>query len=143
MVLSPSLPGDRAGRRDDSSRAESSSYAAREIGCKVKAGPGNRSGGLLLRTVPPVHKGLACVHVRTLVSRTARRTARGSQHRSHRERATVSAHIAAPLAAAFGNTCWWAVGPSLLALVPVSVIAMTQRRERDAPGARKLETAAT
>src|SRR5580700_6282689 len=48
MVLSPSLPGDRAGRRDDSSRAESSSYAAREIGCKVKAGPGNRSGGLLL-----------------------------------------------------------------------------------------------
>ena len=55
----------------------------------------------------------------------------------------VRAHVAAPLATAFGNTFWWAVGPSLLALIPVSVLVMTQRRERDAPGAAKLETAAT
>jgi EmrB/QacA subfamily drug resistance transporter len=55
---------------------------------------------------------------------------------------TVRARVAAPLATAFGNTFWWAVAPSLLALIPVSVLVITQRRERNAPGAAKLETAA-
>jgi EmrB/QacA subfamily drug resistance transporter len=56
---------------------------------------------------------------------------------------SVRAQVAAPLATAFGNTFWWAVGPPLLALIPVSVLVMTQRRERGAPDARKLETVAT
>ena len=56
---------------------------------------------------------------------------------------TVRAQVAAPLATAFGNTFWWAVGPSLLALIPASVLAMAERRERDAPDVRKLETVAT
>jgi EmrB/QacA subfamily drug resistance transporter len=56
---------------------------------------------------------------------------------------SIRAQVAAPLATAFGNTFWWAVGPSLLALIPVSVLVTTQRRERAAPGAAKLETAAT
>jgi nitrate/nitrite transporter NarK len=56
---------------------------------------------------------------------------------------TVRAQAAAPLAAAFGNTFWWALGLSLIALIPASVLVMTQRRERDAPGARKLETVTT
>jgi hypothetical protein len=52
---------------------------------------------------------------------------------------TVRAQVAAPLATAFGNTFWWALGPSLLALVPASLLAITERHERDAAGARKLE----
>ena len=51
--------------------------------------------------------------------------------------------MTAPLATAFGNTFWWAVGPSLLALIPVSVLVMTQRRERRATATGKLETVAT
>ena len=56
---------------------------------------------------------------------------------------TVRAHVAAPLATAFGNTFWWALGPALLALIPVSVLVLTERRQRDAPGAAQLQTAAT
>jgi MFS family permease len=56
---------------------------------------------------------------------------------------TVRAQVAAPLATAFGNTFWWAVGPPLFALIPVSVLLVTQRRAHDAPGAAKLETAST
>jgi MFS family permease len=56
---------------------------------------------------------------------------------------TVRAQVAAPLVTAFGNTFWCAVGPLLLALIPVSVLAMAERRERDAPDVRKLETVAT
>jgi EmrB/QacA subfamily drug resistance transporter len=55
---------------------------------------------------------------------------------------TVRAQVAAPLATAFGNTFWWALSPSLLALIPVSVLVMTQRRERRVSATRKLEKVA-
>jgi EmrB/QacA subfamily drug resistance transporter len=42
----------------------------------------------------------------------------------------VRAHVAAPLASAFGNTIWWALGATLVALLPATVLAITQRRER-------------
>jgi MFS family permease len=38
--------------------------------------------------------------------------------------------VAEPLAAAFASTFWWAVGMSVLALVPAAILALTQRRER-------------
>ena len=44
----------------------------------------------------------------------------------------VRAHIAEPLATAFGNTFWWAVGMSAVALVPAAILARSQRRERRA-----------
>jgi hypothetical protein len=44
----------------------------------------------------------------------------------------------APLATAFGITFWWALGFSLIALIPVSVLAMTERRSHHAAlGARR------
>src|SRR4051812_25660212 len=42
----------------------------------------------------------------------------------------VLAKVADPHAAAFASGFWWAVGISVLALVPATVLAMTQRRER-------------
>jgi EmrB/QacA subfamily drug resistance transporter len=43
---------------------------------------------------------------------------------------TVRAHVAGPLASAFGNTFWWALGATLVALIPAGILALTQRRER-------------
>jgi hypothetical protein len=48
----------------------------------------------------------------------------------------VRAHVAAPLASAFGTAFWWALGATLIALIPAGVLAMTQRRERQAADAR-------
>jgi hypothetical protein len=39
------------------------------------------------------------------------------------------AEVAAPLASAFGTTFWWALGATLIAVVPASVLAVTQRQE--------------
>src|SRR3954447_2142944 len=44
----------------------------------------------------------------------------------------VRARIAEPVATAFGNTFWWAVGMSAAALVPATILALSQRRERRA-----------
>jgi EmrB/QacA subfamily drug resistance transporter len=44
----------------------------------------------------------------------------------------VRAHVGGPLASAFGNTFWWALGSTAIALIPASVLAMTQRLERRA-----------
>src|SRR3954469_22714576 len=44
----------------------------------------------------------------------------------------VRARIADPLATAFGNTFWWAVGMSAFALPPAGILALSQRRERRA-----------
>jgi EmrB/QacA subfamily drug resistance transporter len=42
--------------------------------------------------------------------------------------------LAEPLAAAFASTFWWAVGISVLALIPATILALSQRRERMQPG---------
>jgi EmrB/QacA subfamily drug resistance transporter len=44
--------------------------------------------------------------------------------------------IEEPLAAAFAHTFWWAVGLNVVALVPATVLAVTQRRERRAAAAQ-------
>ena len=44
----------------------------------------------------------------------------------------VRAQIAEPLATAFGNTFWWAVGMSAVAIIPTAILALSQRRERRA-----------
>jgi hypothetical protein len=44
----------------------------------------------------------------------------------------VRARIADPLATAFGNTFWWAVGVSAVALIPAAILAVSQRRDRRA-----------
>jgi len=48
----------------------------------------------------------------------------------------VRAHVAAPLASAFGTAFWWALGATLIAHIPAGVLAVTQRRERQATDAR-------
>ena len=48
----------------------------------------------------------------------------------------VRARVAEPLADAFAATFWWAVGMSVLALVPAVVLAVTQKRERAAAAAQ-------
>ncbi|MDQ6806113.1 MAG: MFS transporter, partial [Actinomycetota bacterium] len=48
----------------------------------------------------------------------------------------VRAHVATPLASAFGTAFWWALGATLIALIPAGVLAITQRRERQATDAR-------
>src|SRR5215210_1436879 len=42
----------------------------------------------------------------------------------------VRSRVAEPLASAFASTFWWAVAVSVVALVPATVLAVTQRRER-------------
>jgi hypothetical protein len=42
----------------------------------------------------------------------------------------LRSRLAEPLAAAFASTFWWAVGISLLALIPATILALSQRRER-------------
>jgi EmrB/QacA subfamily drug resistance transporter len=49
---------------------------------------------------------------------------------------TVRLHVAAPLASAFGNAFWWALGMTLVALIPASVLFATQRRDRRAMSPR-------
>jgi hypothetical protein len=44
----------------------------------------------------------------------------------------VRQKIAEPVAAAFGNTFWWAVGMSAVAIIPTAILALSQRRERRA-----------
>jgi hypothetical protein len=44
----------------------------------------------------------------------------------------VRARIADPLATAFGNTFWWAVGMSAVALIPAAIRAVSQWRDRRA-----------
>jgi EmrB/QacA subfamily drug resistance transporter len=55
---------------------------------------------------------------------------------------TVRAQVAGPLASAFGSTFWSALGATVIALIPASALAVTQRRERRETAARKLQTAA-
>jgi EmrB/QacA subfamily drug resistance transporter len=54
---------------------------------------------------------------------------------------TERTHIAGPLATAFGHTFWWALGATLIALIPASVLAVTQRRERQATAPRDAHAA--
>src|SRR5215211_7869239 len=42
----------------------------------------------------------------------------------------VRERVAEPLASAFASTFWWAVAMSALALIPATILAVTQRRER-------------
>ena len=42
----------------------------------------------------------------------------------------LRSRLAEPLAAAFASTFWWAVAISVLALVPATILALSQRRER-------------
>src|SRR5215217_4044762 len=49
------------------------------------------------------------------------------------------ARAAEPLASAFGSTFWWAVAMSVAALVPATILAVTQRRERRAEAAAFVE----
>jgi EmrB/QacA subfamily drug resistance transporter len=43
---------------------------------------------------------------------------------------SVSGAASSDVAAAFGHTFWWAVGLSVLAIVPAAILALTQRRDR-------------
>jgi len=52
----------------------------------------------------------------------------------------VRARVADPLAAAFGNTFWWAVGMSAVALVPATVLVVSQRRERRSQALTQVES---
>src|SRR6201995_455865 len=49
---------------------------------------------------------------------------------------TVRAHVAAPLAGAFGTTFRWALGATVIALIRAGVLVVSQRRERQATTAR-------
>ena len=44
----------------------------------------------------------------------------------------VRQEIAEPVATAFGNTFWWAVGMSAVAIIPTAILAISQGRERRA-----------
>jgi EmrB/QacA subfamily drug resistance transporter len=52
----------------------------------------------------------------------------------------VRARVADPLAAAFGNTFWWAVAMSAVALVPATVLVVSQRRERRSQALTQVES---
>jgi EmrB/QacA subfamily drug resistance transporter len=54
----------------------------------------------------------------------------------------VRARVAEPLAAAFGNTFWWAVGMSAVALVPAVALAVSQGRARRTQPLAQVETPA-
>jgi hypothetical protein len=48
---------------------------------------------------------------------------------------TVRAHVAGPFASAFGYAFWWAFRATLIAVIPASLLVITQRRERQATAA--------
>jgi EmrB/QacA subfamily drug resistance transporter len=50
--------------------------------------------------------------------------------------------LAEPLAAAFAHTFWWAVGMSVLAMVPTAILAISQGRARRAAAMRHVAEAA-
>jgi EmrB/QacA subfamily drug resistance transporter len=52
----------------------------------------------------------------------------------------LRSRLAEPLAAAFAATFWWAVAISLLALIPATILALSQRRERGDEAAVFAET---
>jgi EmrB/QacA subfamily drug resistance transporter len=54
----------------------------------------------------------------------------------------VRQKIAEPVATAFGNTFWWAVGMSALAIVPTFVLARSQQRARRAQRLVEVQTPA-
>jgi EmrB/QacA subfamily drug resistance transporter len=54
---------------------------------------------------------------------------------------TVRGHVAGPLASAFGGAFWWALGATLMALIPAVVLARAQRRERQATATGDLQPA--
>ena len=49
---------------------------------------------------------------------------------------TVRGQVAGPLASAFGNTFLWALGATLIALIPAGVLVVSQLRERQATAVR-------
>jgi nitrate/nitrite transporter NarK len=55
---------------------------------------------------------------------------------------TVRAHVAGPLASAFASTFWWALGATLIALLPASVLVVSQWHERHASTAHEPQAAA-
>jgi EmrB/QacA subfamily drug resistance transporter len=56
--------------------------------------------------------------------------------------AAARERVAEPLAAAFAHTFWWAVGISVLAMIPTAILAVTQRRARQAEAMHGLAEAA-
>jgi EmrB/QacA subfamily drug resistance transporter len=50
--------------------------------------------------------------------------------------------VAAPLATAFANTFWWAVGMAVLAMIPTAILALSQRRARRAESVQPMAEAA-
>ena len=73
---------------------------------------------------------LAVVLQHQIVSRLG--TQGGGQGTLQRLPDTVRARVAEPLAAGFAHTFWWAVGLGALALIPTTVLAITQGRARRA-----------
>jgi EmrB/QacA subfamily drug resistance transporter len=59
-------------------------------------------------------------------------TGGGGQGTLQRLPDAVRARVAEPLAAAFAHTFWWAVGLGVLALVPTTILAVSQSRARRA-----------
>jgi hypothetical protein len=49
--------------------------------------------------------------------------------------------LATPLAEAFAHTFWWAVGMSVLAMVPTAILAISQGRARRAAAMRHVPEA--
>jgi EmrB/QacA subfamily drug resistance transporter len=54
----------------------------------------------------------------------------------------AGAGAASDLATAFGHTFWWAIGLSVLAIVPAAILAIAQRREPDSATASEADRAA-
>jgi EmrB/QacA subfamily drug resistance transporter len=65
-----------------------------------------------------------------LAARGAGGTAPAAEGTLERLPEEARSRLAEPLAAAFASTFWWAVAMSVLALVPATILALTQRRER-------------
>ena len=77
---------------------------------------------------------LAVVLQRQIVTRSARAGAGSGAGGGVLQRVPedVRQKIAEPVATAFGNTFWWAVGMSAVAIIPTAILARSQRRERRA-----------
>jgi hypothetical protein len=43
---------------------------------------------------------------------------------------SISGAASSDVATAFGHAFWWAIGLSVLAIVPAAILALTQRRDR-------------
>ena len=118
-------------RVDDAGDGRRLRDAAARRGARARRARSTRCSGSAARSAPPCWRSSSRARSRT--SSRRRRSGQSAPAASgtlERLPEDLRSRLAEPLAAAFASTFWWAVGISVLALIPATILALSQRRER-------------